>query len=728
MLIAFAVRSLQAALVFPNEGEVIFEIGDAWYHLRRALWGMVHFPAVLLHDPLLNHPSGAKVPFPPLWAFLLAAAGRAAGGDVVALERAAAWLPPLLGALALWPTAAAARLFGGPGTALGAAAILAFLPVHVAYSKVGNADHHALVALLGALLLLALLHAVREDLAAPARRTVFAALTAARLALLLSWNGSLLYVALGDATLLSLLIARGAGAPLRAAAASALASATGAALCVALSGEPNGGPWSAVELSRLHVALLAAEAIVAAGVLALERWRSSVSPFRRLLRSVALTALMAGLLLALPETREGLGLAVTWMGQRNPWGEWNAEQLPLFGSALVNPVECLAGFAWLVPLAPLAALAEGLAAGRHPSALLLAAWTGILGGLTLGQVRYGNEFAAGGSVAFALGLARLARVLRPASLPPAVAPAAALLAGTLLLAPGVAAIHAPGARGLWRAVRERPPGLDLGLVQPTGSLARFAHLVRDATPWSAGFADDGRPAYGVLCHPNLGHVLHYAARRATPADNFGPWLGDGLNFQRVQRFYATADENEAFALTDQLRTPWVVTFSFGPSDPAAVSTRLQEADGLAGEHGAALARFRLATEGPADGVPLSQLFGVFAPPPQRRAAAGPSPYKLFEVVKGALVEVPARAGSSVLAEVTVRTPVGRRFTYRAEAQADSSGLARLRLPYATHTTLPARPVALWRVSADGRTQALRLSDAEVREGALVRVSSPPAGS
>ena len=87
-------------------------------------------------------------------------------------------------------------------------------------------------------------------------------------------------------------------------------------------------------------------------------------------------------------------------------------------------------------------------------------------------------------------------------------------------------MHVPKAVGALRLVYSPPPGVDPGLAQPTGSLVRFARMVRAATPETSGYLDgDGAPEYGILCHPNIGHVLHYIARRATPADNFGPYIG-----------------------------------------------------------------------------------------------------------------------------------------------------------------------------------------------------------
>ena len=59
---------------------VVFPLGDAYYHLRRAELSLAHPGAVLVFDPLVNHPDGSWIPWPPLHTLLLAAAGSLAGG------------------------------------------------------------------------------------------------------------------------------------------------------------------------------------------------------------------------------------------------------------------------------------------------------------------------------------------------------------------------------------------------------------------------------------------------------------------------------------------------------------------------------------------------------------------------------------------------------------------------------------------------------------------------
>src|SRR5262245_48130108 len=132
-LVAFAARSLDAALVFPGGGEVWLDPFDGLYRVRRALFTFERFPALLRFDPFLGFPAGAAVPAPPLYDWLLGAVARAFGHETSTLESVAAWTSPLLAALTVLPIAAAGRALGSAGLGLAAGAIFAVLPIAVNY-------------------------------------------------------------------------------------------------------------------------------------------------------------------------------------------------------------------------------------------------------------------------------------------------------------------------------------------------------------------------------------------------------------------------------------------------------------------------------------------------------------------------------------------------------------------------------------------------------------------
>ena len=60
-LFALGVRALGFEHVFTDEG-VVFAPADATYHMRRAFYTFMNFPAPLLRDTYLNFPGGVNVP------------------------------------------------------------------------------------------------------------------------------------------------------------------------------------------------------------------------------------------------------------------------------------------------------------------------------------------------------------------------------------------------------------------------------------------------------------------------------------------------------------------------------------------------------------------------------------------------------------------------------------------------------------------------------------------
>jgi len=115
------------------------------------------------------------------------------------------------------------------------------------------------------------------------------------------------------------------------------------------------------------------------------------------------------------------------------------------------------------------------------------------------------------------------------------------------------------------------------------------------------------------------------------------------------------------------------------------------------------------TESTGAGLSIGALSGV-------RTRADAIAYKLFEIVEGAVLEVKAPAGSRVVASITLETPRGRRFEYRAAGDADAEGVVRLRLPYSTSDSTPVETAGSYRLRVEGRTYRLKVSEAAVQAG------------
>ena len=79
-------------------------------------------------------------------------------GEIIRIEEAdlewvAAWSGPMCGGLAILPIYLAGTRLGARRIGLVAGLVFALLPISVVYTRIGNADHHAAVGMIGAWLL-----------------------------------------------------------------------------------------------------------------------------------------------------------------------------------------------------------------------------------------------------------------------------------------------------------------------------------------------------------------------------------------------------------------------------------------------------------------------------------------------------------------------------------------------------------------------------------------------
>ena len=726
--LALLVRSLGFEQVFQDDGTVVFAAGDAYYHARRILFGIVHFPSILQFDPCINWPDGAPVPHPPLYdtaAALLARELPSVGARTVL-----AWLPVGLGALAVFPIYALGRNLSGPGVGLTAALLYAGLPIVINYASVGNPDHHAAVALFGALLLW--LYVAFLDPGSRGRRVwgVALGLAAARLALMGTWHGSALYLVPGEAAVILYGIAADRRDVLKAEAASVLLTAVLVAPWVAFSPTPVGGPFSATELSALHLLGLVGVAVLCLSSLALQQSWPKQTPRDRLFYVGSIATGLGLIALVYPDIRHGLEPALAFVSKGDEWGNSVMEQMPFFflqGELSRQAGEMRMGYyAYLLPIVPLAFAGLTQKAALFARGLFLFVWSFLLAGLTLYQLRFANDFAPVACVGFALLLLYLAdAITQYARVSQRIAQGCAVAVGLLLAWPTLGLYFQPLVLSTFESLSEKASSRDRALDTLAGTQVRFAQRVRHVTPDQPGCrpqdAANVRPRYGILAHPTLGHTLHLVGHRATPADPFGPYLGE-TNFRRAIDFFRTDSEPEAVAIARQLKTPFIATAADigADEDRHRMDRRLHETDGSATPERPHLAHFRLVTEGPRGGVPLSFVFDA--------DSESAIPYKLFEVVPGAIIEFPAAPGVKVTAELHILTRAGRRFAFRARGQGGESGVARLRVPYATGARGDVNTAGAYRLESPTRSGSARVPETAVQNQQTIsaRIMNGPA--
>ncbi|MCP5039630.1 MAG: hypothetical protein GY944_01290, partial [bacterium] len=642
-LFALGVRALGFEQVFTDEG-VVFAPADAAYHMRRAFYTFSNFPEALLRDPLLNFPGGVNVPWPPLFDWAVGAIARLFAEDQAGFERVGAWASSVFGALTVVPIYFIAQRVATPGIGLFSGLLFSLFPMCVKYGRVGNPDHHSAVALVGACLLLLLTHLARPELSDRKILMLSPWMVATRLAMFLVWHGNLLYIALFEAAILLTAAFTRRGAIVRA---EALSSVLTALFLSPIVEEflpvPIGGAYSSISLSRLHVLAMVGTSFVAFCHLGLHRHRRDSGPALRVLVMAGGSIAFVGFLLLFPPTREGLVPAFQFLTMRDGAGLATLEQLPLFAIFGRDPVHSperpWAYFAYLLPLAPLAFPVFVRDAEKRPTAWLLTGWTASFVLLAIAQRRYGNDLAPAVAVAFALGLVELPRLAMTKLSRGSRSQHLAASACTTLIALGLfsSVLHRyeiPRLQSGLAALRGEQPRPAVGMDLIARNVAHFARKVRSATPETEGFLDQRRnPAYGIIAHANLGHVLHYYARRATATDPMWSYIGPE-NWARSLAFFRATEERGAIALASLLRGRYVVTAS--SDDKETVAGQLHQRDGRKSDHGQRFEHFRLVTESSPGRLGFGMLFEQKL---DSEAASSRVAYKLFEIVKGAVLEV-----------------------------------------------------------------------------------------
>ena len=732
------IRALGFEYVFIGD-DIVFPPADPQYHLRRALFTMTRFPDVLLFDPYINFPGGAAVPWPPLFDVSLGAAAWMAGGTVGNLEQIAAWSSPACAVLTLWPIYLLGVRLSSPRLGLLAGFFFALLPISVVYTRVGNADHHSAVSMIGAWLLYCLVAWVDPNASRRRFGGLVVLLALVSSAMLLTWHGSLLYLAPAEAILLLAGILTGRSRLLAGQAISALATACMVMVWLTVSPTPLGGPYSSIALSRLHwVAMLAVTATAGTLWLALRRgWATTVQ--QRFIWSGLGVGLFLFVLMGLPGPRAGLTYAYQFLTLSDEVGSSTGEQTPLFslgvlGDRLQGPPasQSWGFFAYLLPVIPLAGLLAGrgrtaLANGR-PAGWVLLGWGAFFCTLAFAQRRYGNDAAPAAALLFALLISAVAdgviQILLPGFDSKSRSRGAAGVAVLLILVgfwPAFRTVYQPRALASWSAWSNPAEARVATSSSIAHTLHRFAGQVRDWTPPTSGFTASAKaPEYGVIAHPNLGHALQYRARRATATDPFWWYIGRP-NWDRTQAFLNAKDEPQAIALAQALSARYLVTMPGLP--PGSVAARLHHIDGQEQGGLSTLGHFRLIGEAPRGGQSIGALFEASAP--------AEIPYKLFEIVPGAVIEVPAPSGARVVARLPIQTATGRRFLHQVSARAGPEGVARLRVPYATSSEDLAEPRGAWtqgHYQVRGGSESLlpvEVSEEDVRSGRTVQVSPTP---
>jgi dolichyl-diphosphooligosaccharide--protein glycosyltransferase len=734
-LLAVAIRALPWRSVLG--GDRVHPCGnDAFYHLRRIVFSVRHFPEALVFDRYINFPEGARPIWTPAfdWTVALAVRPFLPDGSVDGVERLAVWVPPVLGGATVVALYFLAKKHFGMPTAILSGLILSLLSAHFWYSQIGFVDHHAAVALMTTLLLasaMTLLRRPARDPPAPLRAWREGAAAGIALgAALLVWPGSGLHVGLVESGLLVHLLSRrqheqAIGFAARFAAANATAlllvlppGATGA--------HSEWGRFSPVVLTGFQPWLFGVLVLFGLACAGLWRWPRLGSDRRR--RAAAGAAVGCCLLAAsaalFPELLVGGEDAWRWLAKRESFqaGVSESRSLVVDQGRLAGHLAAvrLSYFFFLFPLAVVAAL-RSLGRGRdRSSALLLLWWSLGLFAVTLVQKRFFNSFSVAMALVMGWTLCLAVQSLPRRWLATRARRGAVwtgLCALVLLLLLPVLRSYAPYVSNQVGLLRGRTLVLP-GTVARRRVTVRMAHWLRYNTPATSGWMGEGVPEYGVMAPWPVGHPIEYAGRRPTVTDNFGDDIGEE-NFHRARRYYL-AREGEGSQILEQLGVRYVVA---------------QSRHGYLGEAPAAGSMFRSLyfRNGSESAPPWEDPRGgrvealerhrlVYESRPLREAQSDEPPvYKIFEFVEGARIDGRAAPRARIRLTLPLRTNRGRVLVYAASAVADAQGRYALRVPYANRGAPPAvRAAPHYTLECEGESAPLWIDESAIRKGRTVR--------
>jgi oligosaccharyl transferase (archaeosortase A-associated) len=165
---------------------------DEYYHMRRIIYTVGHFPQTLWFDSYLNYPHGLNLTWPPLFDQLLAAISLIFGQHTQqGIMMVSSFMPVILGAITVAVVYFMIREVFDRNTALLASFMTAISSYHISKTMIGAVDHHGLevLLLLGSLLFIVLAFSRSE------KRYLFASTAGVMMAgLAYTWEGTDIYL------------------------------------------------------------------------------------------------------------------------------------------------------------------------------------------------------------------------------------------------------------------------------------------------------------------------------------------------------------------------------------------------------------------------------------------------------------------------------------------------------------------------------------------------------
>jgi len=177
-----------------TENGIVLPGYDEYYHMRRILYTVIHFPNTLWFDSYLNYPHGLEITWPPLFDQISAALCVALGQhSKPGIELTACFAPLIMGLIAIVVVYYIVRELFDHRVALLAAFMTALAPYYLLYTMFAALDHHCLEVLLLLIILLFMIMCISRK---EKRYHYIFACGVAMAALAYTWQGADIYLAI----------------------------------------------------------------------------------------------------------------------------------------------------------------------------------------------------------------------------------------------------------------------------------------------------------------------------------------------------------------------------------------------------------------------------------------------------------------------------------------------------------------------------------------------------
>lgn len=679
---------------------------DSLYHMRRVERSLESNFEVAGRDEFLNYPEGSAIPWPP---YYTAIASRIVAPFIsdqeterrATIEESVASLGLVFGVLTTLVAVLAGALVAGRLGAFVAGTYHALCHMSIAYSQLGNGDHHSFVSFMGGCLLLLISWLLKADRLRDRRKAVIGgSLSGLLLGVLIgSWLGSMVLL-IGIELVLAYLIFRHAKAPLEGLASFGLSLhlVALATLLPAVLASPwtEIQPWMLVNLSYFHPAFLALGALVFVPLFTIEPSSTNMRRYPWIVGSL-LACLGALILFTDVAVASAIREGFDWSSKTNRFMAGISESRSLFASDASPTASYTLGYGlWLLPLVLAAGFYVVLRRGLTPILPWLV--VGLIAALQSSQqARFAESLVLPLAVLLAWACAQTCN-LRGWSKAIAI-PVTVLLAG--------ASHWGSTAKTIEYTLRYKPVAQERESASALGAL-RATRWIAKHTPRTGD--------YSVLADWSWGHCIEWGAERPSVATNFGSYVGED-SFRDPARFFMAEDPHTAEALLERRRARYVLLQSDLPdhlnsmverSFPEQRNRWIQSgSEGQVTKAWFQTMGARLMFDGTlfqspeAAQLDFLRLVYVSPIPDPGRRLRGPDDISpsawVWEHVLGAQVTRSGLPGETLDVSLQLSFErANRTVEWKGTALANSEGLATLRVPYGT-------------ISANGDGQAIRAS-------------------